>query len=269
MTRALFIGVALGCVIAPAYAFTEQDVADQLASDLAKALAPLHRVIPTQQLSLTASTNLAGDRAQLDLDLALKDLTSELAIASANLSSACRATAPAARRQYLADVAAAVARYEQAVAQAYNGWTRRSAEAFQGSQQSGPQTVQSAFQALTVVQQHAVQSMSQPEWGDGPPCIAPTLPDLSTPVNKDAERVAGVAYTIDQARISYLTDVYEAMAAYDRTAQAALTAADPQVMAETLRDALAELKEVACTRYQQYDAEVRSALGTLIQPCGQ
>jgi hypothetical protein len=36
-----------------------------------------------------------------------------------------------------------------------------------------------------------------------------------------------------------------------------------------MRDALAELREVVCTRYQQYDAEVRSALGTLTQPCGQ
>ena len=267
MTRVLTVVAALAWVIAPAHALMEQDIVDQLGDDLAQVVVPLHRVIPTQQLSLTASLDLAGDHAQLAMNLALKALAVDLAVASANLSGASPEAAPTARAQYVTDLSQAIAKYEQAVVEAYNGWTSRAAEVYQAAQQTGPQGLQSAFQALGVVQQRAMQSLLASDWGDDSPSIAPTLPDLSAKVNEDAERVAEAAYLIAEARKSYLTDVNAALAACDETLRTAVGMSDPSAMADTMANALADLHETTCARYQQYDTDVNAVLGALTPAC--
>jgi hypothetical protein len=267
MTRVLVVLAVLAWVIAPAHALTEQDIIDQLGDDLAQGVLPLHRIVPTQQLSLTASLNLAGDHAQLASDLALRVLAVDLAVASANLTGVSPEAAPAARAQYITDVSQAVAKYEQAVVAAYNEWDNHSAQVYQGAQQSGQQGLQPAFQALGVAQQRAMQSLLASDWGKDPPLVVPTLPDLSAKVSEDAERMAEATALIANARQSYLTDVNAALAACDDTLRAAAGMGDPLAMADAMADALGDLRETTCARYQQYDTDVKGILGALNPVC--
>ncbi len=268
MRRWLLAAAVLTWVVAPAYALTEQEIVDRLGDDLEGAAVSLHRVIPTQQLSLTATADLAGDRAQLDANLALRALAADLAIASANLSPANKDTAFVARQQYLNDLSQAAAKYQQAVAQAYSGWTNRAAEAYQTSQQNGPQGLQTGFQALALAQQRAMQSMAGSDWGDARPVVAPTLSGVAGEVNEDAERLAEADLLIAEARRSYLIDVNALMATCDASLEAAVGLTDRYAITDAMTAALKELNEASCRRHQQYDTDVRQVLGALCQTCG-
>jgi len=267
MVRWLLSAATLVALTAPGYALTEQDIVEGLGDDLAEAVAPLHRVVPAQQLSLTASLDLAGDRAQLDMDLALRALAADLAIASGNLSLAGRDTAFVARQQYINDVSQAVTKYQQAVATSYNGWTAGAAQAYQNSQQNGSQNLQTAFQGLTAAHQRAMQAMAGSDWGEAPPVARPTLPYLAGGVNEDAERLAEAAFVISEARQSYLADVNALLAACDERLEAATTG-DRDAMAVAMTEALRNLNETSCRRYLQYDADVRHVLAALCDTCG-
>ncbi|MBM3476185.1 MAG: hypothetical protein FJX75_23180 [Armatimonadetes bacterium] len=267
MIRTLTVLAALAWVIAPAHALTEQDIVDQLGDDLAQGVLPLHQIVPTQQLSLTASLDLAGDHAQLSMNRALRALAADLAVASANLTGVSPEAAPSARAQYVTDLSKAVAKYEQATVGAYNEWTSRSAEVYQGALQNGAQGFQPAFQALAIAQQRAMQSLLGSDWGSDPPMVVPTLPDFIAKVNEDAERMAEAAALIAHARQAYLTDVNASLAACDDTLRAAAGMTDPAAMAQTMADALADLDKTTCARYQQYDTDVKAVLGALTQPC--
>jgi hypothetical protein len=268
MVRWLLCAMALAWVMAPAHAFTEQEVVDRFGDDLAGAVGSLHRVIPTQQLTLTASLDLAGDKAQLDTNLALRALAADLAIASANLSLADKDTATVARQQYLNDLSQACAKYQQSVAQAYSGWTNRAAEAYQTAQQNGPPGLQAGLQALVVAQQRAMQSVAGSDWGDDAPVVAPTLPDLTGRVNEDAERLAEAASLIAQARQSYLVDVNGLQGTCDASLEAAVLLDDRHAITDAMAAAVRDLNEASCQRYRQYDTDVRQVLGALCQTCG-
>ncbi|MBM3499238.1 MAG: hypothetical protein FJX74_11275 [Armatimonadetes bacterium] len=266
MARWLLSVMALGWLWAPAHAVTEQEIVDGLGDDLAAVVVPLQRIVPKHQLTLTASLDLVGDRAQLDTNLALRALAVDLALASAALSRADKDAAPVARQQYLIDISQAIAKYQQALAQAYNGWTNGATQAYQAGQQSGPAGLQTGLQALATAQQRASQAMAGMIGDDGAPLVQPTLPDLTGRVGEDSERLAEAAFVIGEARRAYLTDVNELMAACDEALAAAVDA-DPET-AETMAQLLKELNQASCRRYLQYEADVRQTLATICQTCG-
>jgi len=97
--------------------------------------------------------------------------------------------------------------------------------------------------------------------------VVPTLPDLTSGVNEDAERLAEATQLIAQARQSYLVDVNAAFTACDDTLRAATGMADPSSMADAMADALGDLREDTCARYQEYDTDVRAILAALSPTC--
>jgi hypothetical protein len=268
MARWLLTATLLAGLVAPACALTEQEIIDRFGDDLVQVVVPLHRAIPIQQLNLTASLDLAGDRAQLDMSLALRALAADLGLASTRLAEADKDTAPTARQQYLIDLTQAVSKYQQAVAQAHNSWNTASAQAHQASQQGGATGLQTAFQALAVAQQRAMQQMAGSTWTPGAPVAAPTLPDLTGPVNFDAERLAEAAFVIGEARRTYLADVNALLATADEDLEGTIAGQQElDGMPEAASTLLRDLSQATCQRYVQYESEVRQVLSALCQTC--
>jgi hypothetical protein len=264
MTRALLAGAIVVLVVQPApAAVTEQDVADTLGDDLAGAAARLHRSLAAQQLELSTSTTLAGDKAQLEMKLSLTRLSADLAVASAQLADADRAGAQAARGAYATDVSQALNHYVQAVARTYNEWLKLTGEAQQRAQQGASQHVQTGFSDAMGAQQGSTQALLGTEWPDRSPALVPTLPDLSSQVDADARALADAERRIQRARVDYQAEVAEAFAACDRVLRGSAATDGPPRMSRTMNDAIAELAQVTTAQYAQYSAKVRNVVSGL------
>jgi hypothetical protein len=241
-------------------ALTEQEIVDQLTADVAAAGLQTHATLPHQQSALGATLCLAADRAQLEMDLALRQLEVDFGLASAYLAAAPPAKASAARRQWLTAVTDGVTRYQQAIAVAYNAYVQRVGEIVQTTGRDGTAGVQTGLQHVANAHQRATNSMAGNPWGTARCILAPTLPSLGTQARAEVLRLAEADALAQQARLSYLSDLAKIMEASEEKLRAALAAGRPEGAGAAVTEELAALRAACEARYQQYDREVRQTL---------